>query len=180
MTTFCHLRICTQFCTLPKIEQFVAQLLGLHIPTGDRNAINLEVILFPRHFKIIQRKNLYQSQLAARIDTLSAQILPNEKKPKKFAEALKVALMQEANRSSEKVRKLFQRYYNMNGQSLKEAENECFRPALALVNSAKSQNLIREMMTDFRLYLKNFARQGTSHCVLLPECIMNSILMHIL
>ncbi len=141
-----------------KTKECVAHLMGLHLPPGAPETVNLDALVFPRHYRIIRQKDLYQNQLAARIDILSEDILEGtERKPLTFPKAIKTALMREASLSSEKVHKLFQRYYNMNGLTLVQMEQETYKPALALVRTPRSQLLIKEMVHDFSLYLHNFA-----------------------
>lgn len=136
----------------------VARLLGIHISRDDLETINLEAIVFPRQYRIIQQKNFYQNQLSAHIEILANQILQQtHRKPKTFEKALKVAMMEEANRSTEKLRLVFQRYYNLNATSVEQLKQECFKPAKILVEQPESKRLIKEMITSFHLYLHNFS-----------------------
>ncbi len=135
----------------------VARLLGIHIPRGDLETVDLERIIFPRRYEIIRKKNFYQTQLSARIQLLAEDILKQApQKPKTFDKALKAALVEHASHSEEPVRRIFQRYYNLNARSIEQLKRDCFQPAKNLVYSSTSQKLIQKMMKDFSLYLRNF------------------------
>lgn len=139
---------------------FIAQLLGIHIPAQDRDSINLEELIYPRYFEILKRKNLYKTQLSYNIDQLKSKILENvNKKPKSFDKAFKLALMEESLHQSEKVRTIFQRYFNCSGQTQNALKTECqltCGPALKLVNSEDSRQKIKTFFQSFSQYIHNF------------------------
>ena len=136
---------------------FIAKLLGIRVPVQDRDAINLEEIVYPRHYKILQRKNTYQTELAFKIDQLKTELLEAaNKKINNFDKAFKLALMKEVSSQDEKVRIIFQRYYNCSGQTLAALQKECTRPALKLVDKEESKRKIREFFVQFSHYIHNF------------------------
>lgn len=136
---------------------FIATLLGIRIPVGDRDAINLDEIVYPRHFKMMQLKNTYQTELALRVEDLRKKVLAGlPKAPLTFDKAFKAALLKEASQQKEKVRQIFQRYYNANGQTAEQLERECFKPAFDLLDRAASKLKVREFFSEFSKYIHNF------------------------
>jgi hypothetical protein len=142
-------------------QLFIAKLLGIHVPVLDRDSINLEEIVYPRHFKILQRKNLYQTQLAFNVDQLKNTILNGANRtPKNFNKAFKWALMKEAlAQKNKKIQTIFQRFYNSSGESLEALQRDCeqtCKPALQLVNKDISKKHIKDFFLNFSQYIHNF------------------------
>ena len=142
-------------------KKFIAKLLGIRIPKSDRDTLNIGELVLPRHFNILQRKDLYQNQMAVRIDALRRKILALDATSRKnFERAFKLALMKHATKQSDQVRLLFQRYYNASGQAMKNLEEELrltSKPALELVESEKAQAKIRKFFRRFKKYVHNFS-----------------------
>lgn len=139
---------------------FIAKLLHIHVPLGDRDVLNIEEMIYPRHFKMLQRKNTYQTELAFRVDTLKKKILEGvSNTPKNFDKAFKLALMKEAFVQDERIRIIFQRFYNCSGQTLANLQTECdkFKPAIRLVEGKDSKTFIREFFVNFSKYIHNFS-----------------------
>lgn len=139
---------------------FIAKILGIHIPNADRDAINLKELLNSR-FKIMQKKNTYQTELAFRVDQLKNNILLGAaKKPKLFDKAFKLALLTEASTQDHQIRQIFQRYYNTNGQTVEQLQLDCnatCKPALRLVQTEESKRKINAFFVNFRQYMHNFS-----------------------
>lgn len=149
---------------------FIARQLGFNaIPVADRDSINLEEIVFPEHFKLIQTKNRYQTHLTAKVHVLSQDILTQAaKKPNHFDAALKLGLMREAQNQDEAIRKIFQRFYNLNGESVEALERDLrakANPALDLVNRQVSQQKIAQFFTEFKQYVRQFSIEETRFSV---------------
>lgn len=134
----------------------IARLLRIFLPTADRDAIHIEEAVFPRHFQIIQKKNLYQNQLAKQIEELREKILAGGVTPKTFDKAFKWALVKEALERPEAIRTIFQRYYNCSGKNLQQLENDCCKPALKKVTSPEAQRHISAFFSEFAKYIHNF------------------------
>ncbi len=139
---------------------FISKLLGIYaLPTAEQG-IDLDKVVYPRHYHLLKTKNTYQTELAFRIDDLKAKILAlRANKPRNFDKAFKLALMSEAGVQKERVRMVFQRHYNCNGETLESLKHECehtCKPALALVTNAASKKLIEEFFVTFAQYLHNF------------------------
>lgn len=134
----------------------IARLVGVHIPRADRDAINLDVIVFPRHFKHLQRKYLYQSHLAAKVDKLRAEIEAlSARTRKKVDVALKVELLRHVEEGDAQVRRMFQRLFNCSGANRDRLEQETYNPALQLVRSDAAQQKITRFVRDFTTHVRD-------------------------
>ncbi len=140
-------------------DLYLANLLGIRLDAQERRSSELQQVLFPKMFEMLQRKNLYQNQIAARVDELGQQILDAapRRRPRLFDKALKWALLRELDQVDEKVHSLFQRYYNCNGKSLEDLAQERNGPARALVSTPRNRRLIKRMFRDFTNYVDNFS-----------------------
>lgn len=139
---------------------FVARLMGRYIPRPDRDAINIEEIVFPRHCKLIQKKDLSQSQTAAKVDALGQRILAAANKTGKksvqtFDKALKWAILTHSSQDAT-LKKYFQRFYACNGQSQLELENEIKNPARQLMASPQAQEKIEAFLKEFKGLVHNY------------------------
>ncbi|MBA3238957.1 MAG: hypothetical protein H0T62_11510 [Parachlamydiaceae bacterium] len=137
----------------------IPRLLRIHIPNGDRDTINLDLLVFPRHFKLLQRKYLYQSHLAAKIDILKTTICAlDRRKRKNFDSALKLELIAHSLKCDDNVKLMFQRFFNCSGTGHHNLEQECLKtsaPALKLVRSPEAQQQIERFFLDFTKHVKD-------------------------
>ncbi|MCE5317430.1 MAG: helix-turn-helix transcriptional regulator [Parachlamydia sp.] len=135
---------------------FVARLMGRYIPRPDRDAINIEEIVFPRHCKLIQKKDLSQNQTAAKVDALGRNILAGTNKTvQTFDKALKVAILTHSSQNAT-LKKYFQRFYACNGKSQLELENEIKKPARQLLASKQAQDKIEAFLAEFSGLVHNY------------------------
>ncbi len=112
-----------------QIEQdphsFFKLLLGVEINDNDPLAQKLRTIIYPHRFVALQAMSGYQSQIAARINVLKTQILGGRRRPANFDKAFKAYTITLANQHSEKMGKIFQRYFCTNTANATQAWNEC-------------------------------------------------------
>lgn len=145
----------------------IARLLHFNIPEPERDSINLEYMVFPRHFKLLQKKYCYQSHLAKKIDDLKTAIhvLDGNKKRKNFDKALKVELIAHAQKQDKKVYEMFQRFYNLSAENHLNLELECrqtAKPALAAVRTDNAQKAIKNFFKDFNTHVNDMRIEESS------------------
>lgn len=141
--------------------EFTAKMFGIKIPRPDQDAIDVNHVVFPKHFKIIQKKNGYQSHLVAKIDELKKEILNLRPGTNTIEKAVKWALIREASQRDEKVRIIFQRFFNCNGQTLSNLERECFNFALTLVRSDLVQQKVKTLVRNFEKHILDLTIEQT-------------------
>ncbi len=147
------------------VQLYIADLLGIntHNP-AIQDTLNVMPLVFPRHYQLLKTKDYYQTTLAEKIEQLAKGILGTAKKPKLFKQAFDVAMMKGALASSEKVRIIFQRFYNCSGQTLGQLAATCQKnatPALNLVNSESSKEKIKAFFIQFEQYIHNLNIEQT-------------------